>query len=58
MNDEEENDGGIKVILVGEMATGKTSLINTAVGLAFQEKLPSTTTNSILNKTMEIEGKS
>ena len=56
ISSEEEDE--IKVILVGEMATGKTSLINTAVGLAFQEKLPSTTTNSILNKTMEIEGKS
>ena len=52
-----EEDDEIKVILVGEMATGKTSLINTAIGLEFQEKVPSTTSNSIMNKTIEIEGK-
>jgi len=52
-----EEDDEIKVILVGEMATGKTSLINTAIGLEFQEKVPSTTSNSIMNKTVEIEGK-
>jgi small GTP-binding protein len=55
-NIEEEEE--IKVILVGEMGTGKTSLINTAIGLNFQEKLASTTTNSIMNKTMKINGKS
>ena len=55
-NIEEEEE--IKVILVGEMGTGKTSLINTAIGLNFQEKLASTTTNSIMNKTMTINGKS
>ena len=54
-NLEEEEE--IKVILVGEMGTGKTSLINTAIGLNFQEKLASTTTNSIMNKTMTINGK-
>ena len=53
--DEEEEE--IKVILVGEMGTGKTSLINTAIGLQFQEKLSSTTTNSIMNKIMKINGK-
>ena len=52
-----EEDDDIKVILVGEMATGKTSLINTAIGLEFKEKMPSTTTNSIMNKTVEIDGK-
>ena len=52
-----EEDDDIKVILVGEMATGKTSLINTAIGLEFKEKMPSTTTNSIMNKTIEIDGK-
>ena len=55
-NIEEEEE--IKVILVGEMGTGKTSLINTAIGLNFQEKLASTTTNSIMNKTMKVNGKS
>ena len=51
VDDEEEE---LKVILVGEMGTGKTSLINTAIGLKFQEKLASTTTNSIMNKVMKI----
>ena len=55
---EEDDDDDIKVILVGEMGTGKTSLINTAIGLNFQEKLASTTTNSIMNKTMKVNGKS
>ena len=61
MGDREDNleeEEEIKVILVGEMGTGKTSLINTAIGLNFQEKLASTTTNSIMNKTMKINGKS
>ena len=53
----EDDEEEIKVILVGEMGTGKTSLINTAIGLQFQEKLASTTTNSIMNKTMKINGK-
>ena len=53
----EEEEEEIKVILLGEMGTGKTSLINTAIGLNFQEKLASTTTNSIMNKTMTINGK-
>ena len=56
-NDDKDDDEEIKVILVGEMGTGKTSLINTAIGLSFQDKLPSTTTNSIVNKVMEIKGK-
>ena len=55
-NDDIDDDEEIKVILVGEMGTGKTSLINTAIGLSFQDKLPSTTTNSIVNKVMEIKG--
>ena len=56
-NDDIDDDEEIKVILVGEMGTGKTSLINTAIGIRFQDKLPSTTTNSIVNKVMEIKGK-
>ena len=53
----DEDEEEIKVILVGEMGTGKTSLINTAIGLQFQEKLASTTTNSIMNKMVKINGK-
>ena len=60
MSDKDEADEDqeeIKVILVGEMGTGKTSLINTAIGIKFQEKLESTTTNSIFNKIVQINGK-
>ena len=35
--DQTEEDERIKVILVGETGTGKTSLINTAVGKKFEE---------------------
>ena len=47
----------IKVILVGEMATGKTSLINATMGLKFQETMVSTTTNSFFSKTITINSK-
>ena len=47
----------IKVILVGESGTGKTSLINTSIGLPFKENLNSTSTNSFAPKEFEISGK-
>ena len=53
IDDEEE----IKVILVGEIATGKTNLINTSVGLEFKDKTYSTQTNSISKKKMTIKNK-
>ena len=53
-DDIEEDDDDIKVILVGEMGTGKTSLINTSIGLEFKDKLETTKTSSILNKTIKI----
>ena len=52
MTDEE-----IKVILIGESGTGKTSLINAAIGLQFKENLESTTTNSFSSKKVKINGK-
>ena len=55
--EEEEDNDDIKVILVGEMGTGKTSLINTAVGLQFQDKVATTTTNTIMNKILNIDNK-
>ena len=55
--DDEEDDDDIKVILVGETATGKTSLINTSIGLEFQEKVDSTQSSSIMQKKMEINKK-
>ncbi len=52
MTDEE-----IKVILIGESGTGKTSLINAAIGLQFKENLESTTTNSFSSKKVKINNK-
>ena len=52
MSDEE-----IKVILIGESGTGKTSLINATMGLKFKESLESTTTNSFSSKTVTINNK-
>ncbi len=52
MTDEE-----IKVILIGESGTGKTSLINAAIGLQFKENLESTTTNSFSSKKIKINNK-
>ena len=48
--EEEDDDDDIKVILVGEVATGKTSLINTSIGLEFKDKLESTQSSSIMQK--------
>jgi Ras-related protein Rab-6A len=52
-NGEEE----IKVILIGESGTGKTSLINATMGLKFKEHLESTTTNSFSSKKVKINNK-
>ena len=49
-NDQDE----IKVILVGESGTGKTSLINATIGLPFKESLESTTANSFSSKKVTI----
>ena len=52
----EEQD--IKIILVGEPFTGKTSLINTAIGLKFEEnKELSTVAANFVNKEFQIDGK-
>ena len=47
----------IKVILIGESGTGKTSLINATMGLKFKENMESTTTNSFSSKKINIENK-
>ena len=52
MSDEE-----IKVILIGESGTGKTSLINATMGLKFKDTIESTTTNSFSFKTITINNK-
>ena len=56
-DEEEEDDDDIKVILVGETATGKTSLINTSIGLEFKDKVESTMSSSIMQKKMQINNK-
>ena len=54
--DQTEEDERIKVILVGESGTGKTSLINTAVGKKFEEgKEISSIKCSYVKLTKEIE---
>ena len=52
-----DDDDEIKVILVGETATGKTSLINTSIGLEFKQRLESTQSSSIIQKKMTIGDK-
>ena len=52
-----DDDNEIKVILVGETATGKTSLINTCIGLEFKHKIKSTQSSSIMQKKVTIDDK-
>ena len=55
-NDEDVEEG-IKVILVGETGTGKTSLINSALGKKFQDDHKSTMYCSYVNLKKVIEDK-
>ena len=55
MSKKEDNE--IKVILVGESGTGKTSLINTSIGLPFKENMMTSATNSFAPKEMQIGNK-
>ena len=55
MSDNSENE--IKVILVGESGTGKTSLINATMGLKFQEHLETTASNNFSSKKITINNK-
>ena len=57
MSDEEEKGEDIKVILVGEPGTGKTSLINVSVGEKFQEITSSTLLSTFVSKEYIIKGK-
>ena len=47
--EEKENDF-IKIVLIGEMFTGKTSLINVYFGLEFSNDIPSTLSPSVSQK--------
>ena len=53
----ENIENEIKVILVGESGTGKTSLINATMGLKFQEHLDSTAVNNFSSKTINVNSK-
>ena len=55
-NDEDEGEE-IKVILVGEPGTGKTSLINVSVGSKFQENTQSTLLSTFIQKKINKNGK-
>ena len=55
MSDNAENE--IKVILVGESGTGKTSLINATMGFKFQEHLETTASNNFSSKKITINNK-
>ena len=58
-NDEEEKEDGedIKVILVGEPGTGKTSLISVSVGEEFKELTNSTLLSNFVSKKFNKNGK-
>ena len=52
-NDSEDNNNGIKVILVGESGTGKTNLITVAAGFKFNSNSFTTTSCSYVQKTFQ-----
>ena len=57
-NEELEEEGNeIKVILVGEPGTGKTSLINVAIGQEFKEESNSTLSSTFVPKKFKKDGK-
>ena len=57
MNEENEDIDEIKVILIGDTGVGKTNLINTCVGLEFEEGNRPTVSGSFVEKIIEIKGK-
>jgi len=57
IDDDIDDEDEIKVILVGEISTGKTSLINTAIGLEFKDKVESTHASSIITTIITIQNK-
>ena len=52
---EEEDIEDIKVILIGDSGVGKTNLINTCVGLQFEDGKRPTISGSFLEKIIEID---
>ena len=56
MSDEDKEH--IKIILIGDMSTGKTSLINAYFGMNFNSQITTTLTPSVSQKEIKIEGSS
>ena len=56
MSDEDKEH--IKIILIGDMSTGKTSLINAYFGMNFNSQITTTLTPSVSQKEIKIEGTS
>ena len=53
----EKKENEIKIILIGGLGSGKTSIINAFCGLKFDEREATTITSSFLEKTMKIKDK-
>ena len=56
-NEEENQEDGVKVILIGESGVGKTNLINIAIGDNFSENEKSTTASTLSLKKIKINNK-
>ena len=54
-NQEEENLIEVKAILVGDIAVGKTSLINVTAGMRFNPQEQTTITSTFIKKIIEID---
>ena len=56
-NEEENQEDGVKVILIGESGVGKTNLINIAIGDNFSENEKSTTASTLSLKKIKLNNK-
>ena len=52
-----DNSTEIKAILLGEAGVGKTNLLNTSIGLNFNENIAPTIASSYMEKIININGK-
>ena len=57
MESGKEQNGEIKVIIIGDSGVGKTNLINTSIGIEFLENNSSTVTSSFISKQFKIGDK-
>ena len=56
-NEEENQEDGVKIILIGESGVGKTNLINIAIGDNFSENEKSTTASTLSLKKIKLNNK-